>query len=141
MTQSMEIGAASKLAGVKIPTIRYYEGIGLLPAPQRTNGNRRTFGAVDVRRLKFIRHARELGFDLDAIRRFLALSGTPEQPCAGADAIARAHLADIEGRIGRLVALRDELKAMVERGTHGRIAECRVIEVVADHNECLSETH
>ena len=141
MTKSIEIGTASKLAGVKIPTIRYYEGVGLLPTPPRTIGNRRTFDAVDVQRLKFIRHARELGFGLDAIRRFLALAGTPEQPCAGADAIARAHLADIESRIARLAALRDELKAMVERGTHGRIAECRVIEVVADHNECLSETH
>jgi DNA-binding transcriptional MerR regulator len=141
VTQSMEIGTASKLAGVKIPTIRYYEGIGLLPAPPRTNGNRRTYDAADVQRLKFIRHARELGFDLDAIRRFMALAGTPEQPCTGADAIARAHLAGIESRIARLVALRDELRAMVERGTHDRIAECRVIEVVADHNECLSDTH
>ena len=137
----MSIGTASKLAGVKAPTIRYYEGIGLLPAPPRTGGNRRTFDAADVQRLKFIRHARELGFDLDAIRRFLALAGRPEQPCAEADVIARAHLADVESRISRLAALRDELRAMVERGTHGHIAECRVIEVLDDHDECLSEFH
>ena len=137
----MSIGTASKLAGVKVPTIRYYEGIGLLPAPPRTDGNRRTFDAADVQRLTFIRHARELGFDLDAIRRFLALAGRPEQPCAEADAIARAHLADIESRIARLVALRDELRAMVERGAHGHVAECRVLEVLDDHDECLSEVH
>lgn len=137
----MSIGTASKLAGVKVPTIRYYEGIGLLPAPPRTDGNRRTFDAADVQRLTFIRHARELGFDLDAIRRFLVLAGRPEQPCAEADAIARAHLADIESRIARLVALRDELRAMVERGGHGHVAECRVLEVLDDHDECLSEVH
>lgn len=137
----MSIGTASKLAGVKAPTIRYYEGIGLLPAPPRTGGNRRTFDAADVQRLKFIRHARELGFDLDAIRRFLAIAGRPEQPCSEADAIARAHLADVESRISRLAALRDELRAMVERGAHGHVAECRVIEVLDDHNECLSEFH
>lgn len=137
----MSIGTASRLAGVKAPTIRYYEGIGLLPAPPRTDGNRRAFDAADVRRLTFIRHARELGFDLDAIRRFLALAGRPEQPCAEADAIARAHLADVESRISRLAALRDELRAMVERGAHGQVAECRVLEVLDDHDECLSEVH
>lgn len=137
----MSIGTASRLAGVKVPTIRYYEGIGLLPAPPRTDGNRRTFDAADVQRLTFIRHARELGFDLDAIRRFLALAGRPEQPCAEADAIARAHLADVESRIARLAALRDELRAMVERGAHGHVAECRVLEVLDDHDECLSEVH
>ena len=137
----MSIGTASRLASVKAPTIRYYEGIGLLPAPPRTDGNRRTFDAADVQRLTFIRHARELGFDLDAIRRFLALAGKPEQPCAEADAIARAHLADVESRIARLVALRDELRAMVERGAHGHVAECRVLEVLDDHDECLSEVH
>ncbi|MDN3568851.1 helix-turn-helix domain-containing protein [Paeniroseomonas aquatica] len=131
----------STLAGVKAPTIRYYESIGLLPAPPRTDGNRRTFNADDVQRLKFIRHARDLGFDLDAIRHFLALAAHPEQPCAEADEIARAHLADVESRINRLVALRDELRAMVDRGTHGLISECRVLEILDDHNQCLSDKH
>lgn len=137
----MVIGEASRRAGVKPATIRYYEGIGLLPLPPRTQGNRRTYGTADVQRLKFIRHARELGFDLDAIRQLLALAGLPEEPCEEADAIARAHLAGVEDRIVRLAALRDELKAMVEQGSHGRIAECRVIEVLADHRECLAKAH
>ena len=132
---------ASTLAGVKVPTIRYYEGIGLLPAPSRTDGNRRTFGAGDVQRLKFIRHARELGFDLDAIRLFLELADRPEQPCVEADAIARAHLEDVERRIARLTSLRDELRAMVERGTHGHMAECRVLQVLDDHDQCLADVH
>ena len=141
MPHGMVIGEVSRRCGVKVATVRYYEGIGLLSPPPRSLGNRRTYGTADVQRLTFIRHARELGFDTDAIRQLLALAGLPEQPCDGADAIARAHLAGIEDRIVRLVALRNELKAMVELGPHGRIAECRVIEVLADHGKCLSEAH
>ena len=72
MPQGLSIGIVAKLAGMNAPTIRYYEEIGLLPTPARTGTNRRTYGDGDVRRLKFIRHARELGFDLDAIRQLLA---------------------------------------------------------------------
>ena len=137
----MVIREVSKRCGVKVATIRYYEGIGLLAPSPRSRGNRRTYGTADAQRLTFIRHARELGFDIDAIRQLLALAGLPEQPCDGADAIARAHLAGIEDRIVRLVALCNELRAMVEPGPHGRIAECRVIEVLADHGKCQSEAH
>ena len=141
MSHGMVIGEVSRLARVKSATIRYYEDVGLLPLPPRTQGNRRTYGTSDVQRLKFIRHARELGFDLEAIRQLLALAGLPEEPCDGADSIARAHLSGVEDRIARLVALRGELKAMVDQGSHGRIAECRVIEVLANHGECLADTH
>jgi DNA-binding transcriptional MerR regulator len=68
MSQKVSIGEAARSSGVKAPTIRYYEQIGLFPAPPRTEGNRRTFDAADLRRLAFIRHARELGFNIDAVR-------------------------------------------------------------------------
>lgn len=135
MSQPMPIGTVSRLARVKVATIRYYEGIGLLPVPARTGANRRGYDIMDVRRLKFIRHARDLGFDLNAIRQLLALAGLPEQPCDEADAIARTHLAAVGQKIDQLTALRTELEAMVERGTHGRIAECHVIEVLANSDE------
>ncbi|MBX9934317.1 MAG: helix-turn-helix domain-containing protein [Methylobacterium sp.] len=141
MPQIMPIGRVAKLTGVKVPTIRYYEEIGLLPAPPRTDSNRRTYDDSDVRRLKFIRHARELGFDPEAIRELLALAAMPEQPCMDADTIARTHLAETEAKIARLIALREELQAMIERCTHGRVRECRVIEVLADHGECIYEQH
>lgn len=132
MQKRLSIGAAAKLTGIKVPTIRYYEEIGLLPAPPRTDSNRRTYSEEDVRRLKFVRHARELGFNLDAIRQLLALAGLPEEPCAEADGIARARLAEVENKIARLTALREELQAMIEQGTHGLIRECRIIEVLAN---------
>ena len=61
MLDGVPIGEAAEHSGVKAPTIRYYEQIGLLPAPPRTQGNRRSYGDADLRRLAFIRHARELG--------------------------------------------------------------------------------
>ena len=130
--QTVTIGEAARQSGVKVPTIRYYEQIGLLPAASRTDGNRRLYDPADLRRLAFIRHARELGFDLDAIRTLLVLQDKPEQSCVDADAIAKARLVDVERRIAGLSALRIELQRMVEDCARGRICECRVIETLAD---------
>ena len=141
MRQPISIGEAARASGVKVPTIRYYEQIGLLPAPPRTEGNRRTYNAVDLRRLAFIRHARELGFEGAAIRTLLTLQDDPSQPCATADAIARARLIEVEQRIASLTALKAELEVMVEGCRHGRLAECRVIEVLADHGQCMHPHH
>ena len=141
MNENLSIGAASRNCGVKVPTIRYYEQIGLLPPPPRTEGNRRTFNARDLRRLAFIRHARELGFEIDAIRTLLTLQDDPHQPCATADAIARARLTEVQQRIDSLTALKAELEAMIESCRHGEIAECRVIEILADHSQCMRTHH
>lgn len=133
------IGTLARETGVKVPTIRYYESVELLPAPVRTESNRRTYDDRDVRRLSFIRHARELGFEVEAIRELLALADQPQRPCAEADAIARAHLADINSKIARLELLRTEVKRMLGECAQRRIRECRVIEVLASHTGCLGE--
>ena len=140
---TLSIGAAAREAGCKVQTLRYYEDLGLLPKPLRTRGNQRVYGAEHLKRLAFIRHARELGFPLEAIRELLSLEGRPEQSCAEADAIAGAHLAAVERKIKALTALRGELKRMVQSCRRGRIAECRVIEVLADHShaQCASPAH
>ena len=123
-----------------MPTIRYYEQIGLLAALPRTEGNRRLYDAGDLRRLRFIRHARELGFEIEPIRELLALAGEPDRPCESADRIAAAHLADIDHKIARLTALRAEVARMTACTNHS-VAECRVIEALGDHGACLSQTH
>ena len=140
---NFSIGEAAREAGCKVQTLRYYEELGLLPKPTRTVGNQRVYGEEHMRRLAFIRHARELGFPLEAIRELLSLGGRPEQSCAKADAIASAHLAEIERKIAALTALRSELARMVESCRRGSIAECRVIEVLADHSHahCASPAH
>ena len=137
----VSIGEAARHSGLKVPTIRYYEQIGLLRSPRRTQANRRHYANDDLRRLAFIRHARVLGFDLEAIRTLLALQDDPNQPCGTADAIARARLADVEHRIASLSALRDELQIMIEGCSHGRVDRCRVIEVLADHGQCAHVHH
>lgn len=125
------IGEAARIAGVKVPTIRYYEGTGLMPPVARNAGNRRLYGAADLRRLAFIRHARELGFDVEAIRTLLSLQDDPGRSRAAADAIAKARLAEVVERIERLTALRAELESMVAQCVRGRIDACRVIETLA----------
>jgi len=118
----LTIGKLATATGVKVPTIRYYEQIGLLPGADRSSGNQRLYAPAAQERLAFIRHARDLG-----------------QSCAEADAIARAQLIAVEGRIARLQALRGELARMLDHGTGGRIAECRVIEVLGNHQHCSAD--
>jgi len=130
--QSFPIGEVARRTGVKVPTIRYYESIGLLPAPPRSEGNRRVYDEDDLRRLAFIRHARELGFEVEAIRTLLALQDDPDQSCSAADSIARARLAEVDRRIEKLTALKGELQRMVDHCSSGRISDCRVIEALAD---------
>lgn len=141
MGDEFPIGTLARRTGVKVPTIRYYEQIGLMPEAPRSEGNRRLYGEAASRRLVFIRHARELGFDVEAIRQLLALSAEPQASCHVADSIALRRLAEIDSKLARLTALRAEVARMVEACAHGRIAECRVIEVLADHSQCLHDTH
>ena len=135
----LTIGALAKKTGTKVQTIRYYEQIGLMPDPGRTEGGQRRYGNADLDRLSFIRHARQLGFTLEAIRELLDLSDHPDRPCHEADAIARRQLKQVEQRLARLEALRAELKRMLHECAGGRTADCRVLEVLRDHSECLTE--
>ena len=91
-----------------------------------------TLRGVANRRLNFIRHARELGFEVEAIRELLAMSERPEQSCAAADRLARHHLEEVDRRIAQLAALRAELQRMVHECSHGRISDCRVIETLEE---------
>jgi len=137
----LSIGELSRRTGVKRPTIRYYEQIEMLPEPDRNGGNQRLYDQDTVDRLTFIRHARELGFPLEAIRDLLSLTDDPAQSCAAADAIARAQLVDVQRRLARLQALKQELDRMVKQCAGGSIADCRVIEVLGDHSLCETEDH
>jgi len=126
--QNLMIGEVSRLTGVKVPTIRYYEGAGMLPAARRSESNRRIYDDKAVKRIAFIRHARNLGFSMSDIKALIALQDNPAQSCRRADAIARARLAEIELRIRHLQSLRAELQSMIGRGCRQRVSQCRVIE-------------
>ena len=126
----MQIGDLSRNAGVNIETIRYYERAGVLPVPARQGNGRRIYGEADVRRLGFIRHARDLGFDLQSVRTLLALQEQPEASCTDASRIAQAQLDEVERRLSKLQSLRAELSRMVDDCQKGVVAECRVIEAL-----------
>ena len=135
----LTIGSMGKKTGTKVQTIRYYEQIGLMPEPGRTAGGQRRYGDAELDRLSFIRHSRQLGFSLDAIRELLDLSDQPDRSCDEADIIARRQLKQVEQKMERLTALQTELKRMVEECSGGKIANCRVLEVLRDHSECLTD--
>ncbi|MED5387851.1 MAG: helix-turn-helix domain-containing protein [Pseudomonadota bacterium] len=135
MSALFSIGTLSRDTGCKVETIRYYEKIGLMPEPARSEGGQRRYHRRHRERLQFIRHSRELGFTLDDIRELLALS----EQHGHADSIARRHRAAVEARIRSLTALRDELDRMIEECAQGHAGECRVIEVLGDHRECLTD--
>ena len=134
----MKIGELSRATGTNIETIRYYERIGLLPAPARTDANYRSYGDAHRARLRFVRHSRELGFTIEEIRSLLDLSDHPERDCADADRIATRHLEQVEEKIAQLALLREELSRIVGRCRGGIAADCRVIEALGDHAQCES---
>ena len=138
---ALTIGDLSRRTGCNIQTIRYYEQIGLLAAPPRTEGGQRRYGVAAVQRLGFIRHARDLGFDIAAIRELIALAGEPDRPCVDADRIAQEQLETVRAKIAGLKLLQKELERMLHNCVHGTISDCRVVETLGDHALCASPQH
>ncbi|MGQ2904417.1 MAG: MerR family transcriptional regulator [Neoaquamicrobium sediminum] len=135
----LTIGTLSRQTGVKIPTIRYYEQMGLMAAAERSEGNQRRYGLRDRDRLSFIKHARDLGFTIEAIRELLELSAHPERPCADADQIAVRQLQSVREKIARLQTLETEL-GRIATCCHGdHIKDCYVLQSLANHDLCESE--
>jgi len=125
----LTIGALAVRTGTTAETIRYYERIGLLPAPQRAGSGRyRMYRTSDVDRLAFVRRARELGFSIEEVRELLGLADDPQRPCAEVDQLARAHLHAVEEKITQLIALRSELQRVIGAcaGKY-HMAECRIL--------------
>ena len=135
----MKIGDLSRATDTKVETIRYYERIGLLPKPERTGGNYRDYIPVHVERLRFIRHARGLGFEIADIRSLLTLAEDPGQDCGEADLIASGHLAAVDRKISQLELLRSELTRMIVQCRGGQISDCRIMQALGDHNLCEAD--
>jgi MerR family transcriptional regulator, mercuric resistance operon regulatory protein len=124
------IGELSRLTGVNIETIRYYEKIEMLPAPSRTAGGHRIYGPKETRILAFIRRGRELGFTLDQIRALLDLGGPGKASCAEVRKIALHHLEDIRARIDDLAKLERLLSKTVARCSDRKIPDCPVLNIL-----------
>jgi DNA-binding transcriptional MerR regulator len=128
--EQFTIGDLAQATDTKVETIRYYERIGVLPAPPRTRGNYRAYRLGDLNRLSFVRRARDLGFSLAQVRALLTLSDQRDHSCEAIDVIARDHLCDVRRKIADLTALRRELERIIGHCGHGTVADCRIIEAL-----------
>jgi MerR family mercuric resistance operon transcriptional regulator len=129
--EPMLIGELSTRTGVNIETIRYYERIGLIPAPPRKNGRQRIYDESHVRRLKFVRRGRELGFALDDIRTLLVLADRGEQACSETKEMTVRRLADVRGKIASLRKLERALREMTDACRPGRQSSCPILDALS----------
>ncbi len=135
----LSIGELSRRTRVKVPTIRYYEQQGLIEAPERSAGNQRRYSRAELERLSFIKHARDLGLSIEAIRELVELSVHPDQTCAEADRIASEHLIAVRKRIAQLKRLEAELARISSSCKANNVKDCYVIRALVDHSLCLDE--
>lgn len=126
----LAIGPLSKRTGCNVETIRYYERVGLLPAPVRSPGGYRLYGNQHLKRLTFIRRARALGFSVGEVRTLLKLADERRRPCAEVRVVAAAHLEDVRAKIADLKAMQRVLTETVARCAEGTGSHCPVIEAL-----------
>lgn len=129
-SDGIPIGELSRLTGVNIETIRYYEKILMLRPPPRTEGGRRIYGPTEARVLAFIRRGRQLGFGLEDIRALLALGGPGKASCADVRKIAAHHLDDIRIKIADLRKLERLLAKTIAQCSGNSVPECPVLDIL-----------
>ena len=128
--EMIQIGALSKETGVNIETIRYYERIGIMPKPPRTEGGHRTYDEPQVKRLGFIARSRQLGFSLDEIRDLLSLVDGHKFTCAQVRRLTLDHAAEVTAKIRDLKKLEHVLRDMAEKCSGRRVPDCPIIDVL-----------
>jgi DNA-binding transcriptional MerR regulator len=132
---TLRIGELARRARVGVDTIRYYEKLGLLAPAARTRSGYRSFEPGSARRLRFIRHAQELGFTLEEIGELLALRLAPGGSCDKVRARAAERLVVIEHKLAHLVSLRDALATLVAACDERQpTAECPILEALDKEN-------
>lgn len=130
--EELSIGGLAEQTGTNVQTIRYYEQIGLMPRPSRTEGNQRRYSAEHARRLAFIRNARDLGFTIETITTLLDLAARPDRPCEEVIEFAEENLEVVRERLTRLRALERALKNMIASCHGGHMKDCRIMEALSD---------
>lgn len=125
-------GVLSKRTGCNIETVRYYERVGLMPDPVRSEGGHRLYSEEHVRRLRFIRRCRELGFTIVEIRALLGLVDRHDYTCAEIRDITIAHVEVVHHKIADLRRLEKTMISMIEQCDGGAVPECPVIDALFD---------
>lgn len=116
----MNIGEASAASGVSAKMIRHYESIGLVPAADRTEAGYRVYGEAEVRTLRFVRHARDLGLPLDEIGEILGLWRNPNRTGSEVKRLALERVAALEAKAAALRAVAAALHDLAEACDCGR---------------------
>lgn len=130
----LTIGVLSKQTGVNIETIRYYERIGLVPPPPRSQGRHRLYDEAHRRRLAFIRRSRGLGFSLEAIRNLLGLAHGHDLSCAEVRVLTEQHIADIRGKVRDLRKLDRILTDLAGRCTGSSVPHCPILDALTQQD-------
>lgn len=130
MRGALSIGELSKQSGVNIETIRYYEKIGVMPAPDRGANGYRAYGADHLKRLSFVRRSRQLGFSLEEIRGLLRLVDGEAYTCAQVRALTLDHLAEIRSKIADLKRLKRVMEEMAAQCSGGKTPECPIVDAL-----------
>ncbi|QFI77052.1 MerR family transcriptional regulator [Bradyrhizobium betae] len=130
VVKGLQRAELARRTGSNLETVRYYEKVGLLPAPPRTAGGYRTYDATHERRLRFVLRARQLGFPLDEIRELLRLVDERDRPCAEASAVAVAHLNDVRAKIADLRRMERVLRDVVAQCADDTRSDCPLIETL-----------
>lgn len=135
MRARLSIGLVALRTGVTVPTVRYYEDIGLLPPAARTEAGQRSYDEAAIRRLIFIRRCRDFGFSIEQVRELLGLVDEPDRPCAEVRDIAADHLAQVRMKLSELKALEASLDAFVcscdTACAGGPAVDCTILEDLA----------
>ncbi len=134
---TFKIGEVARQAGIPVDTVRYYERTGLLPDPVRRPSGYRVYGLEAIRRLRFIRRAKALGFTLVEIEDLLAVSD--QRDVHAIRAVARDKLADLDRRIGELTRIREALAKLVDHCPgRGESSSCPILAALNDEAEAGS---
>jgi MerR family mercuric resistance operon transcriptional regulator len=126
------IGALSRETGCNIETIRYYERIGLIPEPPRSNGGHRSYSRDHLRQLTFIMRSRTLGFSISEIRQLLSLMDD-NNSCEQVQSITVRHLKEINRKIEELTRLRSVLESAADKCAGGTATDCPVIDILYEN--------
>ena len=127
---TLKIGDVARLSGVPTKTIRYYESVSLLREPDRADNGYRIYGQDTVRTLRFVRHARKLGFSLEEVRALLGLWQDRERPSREVKRLAQQRIEDIEVRIAELTRLREELSRLMVACHGDHRPECPILDAL-----------
>ncbi len=129
-TRGYPIGQMSRLTGVNIETIRYYERIGILPKPDRTAGGNRQYSHDQLKRLSFVARSRALGFSLNEIRSLFEMVDRDDFSCSEVHTLTTGHLASVRAKIDHLQRLETALEGMAAKCSRGDVPDCPIIDTL-----------